>query len=131
VQGTNGIYSGSDNGIYLHGKSPQTDRNLYSYEDFEKSDYYKKYTPKLWNELDEKARNSGHGGGDFMVVHRLIEAARNNVEPDIDVYDSATWSVITALSGRSVREKSKPVDFPDFTKGAWKHRSMDNSIFVQ
>jgi hypothetical protein len=36
------------------------------------------------------------------------------------VYDAATWSVISPLSERSVAGKSRPVDFPDFTRGKWK-----------
>ena len=40
--------------------------------------------------------------------------------PDFDVYDAATWSVVSALSEKSVADRSRPVDFPDFTKGKWK-----------
>ena len=39
---------------------------------------------------------------------------------DIDVYDAATWSSIAVLSEKSVADRSRPVDFPDFTKGKWK-----------
>ncbi len=131
VQGTEGIYSGSHNGIYIHGISPQEDRFHYQYENFDDAEFVKKYTPALWNELGEKAKGSGHGGGDFMVIYRFIEAVRNRINPDIDVYDSASWSVISELSGRSVREGSRPVDIPDFTKGAWKHRNMNDSVFVK
>ena len=40
--------------------------------------------------------------------------------PDFDVYDAATWSVVSALSEKSVAERSRPMDFPDFTKWKWK-----------
>jgi predicted dehydrogenase len=131
VQGTEGIYSGSHNGIFINGISPQQDRFKYDYENFDEAEFVKNYTPKLWKEMGGKAAGSGHGGGDFMVLHRFIEAIRNRVNPDIDVYDSASWSVITELSSKSVREGSRPVDIPDFTKGAWKHRNMNDSIFVK
>ena len=42
------------------------------------------------------------------------------VPPDFDVYDAATWSVVTPLSEKSVADRSRPVDFPDFTRGKWK-----------
>ena len=39
-----------------------------------------------------------------------------------DVYDAAAWSAVTGLSELSVAKRSRPVDFPDFTKGKWKTR---------
>ena len=39
----------------------------------------------------------------------------------MDVYDAATWSVISPLTERSVAAKSRPVDFPDFTRGKYKN----------
>jgi len=34
--------------------------------------------------------------------------------------DAATWSAIFPLSEKSVAARSRPVDFPDFTRGKWK-----------
>jgi len=51
---------------------------------------------------------------------RLIDCLRNGLPLDQDVYDAAAWSSIFALSGQSVGNKSKTVDVPDFTRGAWK-----------
>jgi predicted dehydrogenase len=59
-------------------------------------------------------------GGDFLEDYRLVEALRSGVAPDFDVYDVATWSSIAVLSEKSVADRSRPVDFPDFTKGKWK-----------
>ena len=70
----------------------------------------------------EKAKNFGHGGADYIELYRLIDSLRKGRLPDMDVYDAATWSVICDLSQRSVAKKSSPVDFPDFTRGAWKKR---------
>ena len=39
---------------------------------------------------------------------------------DIDVYDSATWSVLAGLTEESVNRRGAPVDVPDFTRGGWK-----------
>jgi hypothetical protein len=38
----------------------------------------------------------------------------------MDVYDAAAWSCITELSEKSVVDRSRPMDFPDFTRGRWK-----------
>lgn len=127
VQGADGIYSGSHDGIYIQGLSSKDEE----WDDFDTAGYVKPYVPKIWKKQGEDAQGFGHHGGDYFVLNRVVEAVRNGVQPDIDVYDAVTWSVITELTERSVRNGSKPVDFPDFTKGAWKTRSPKNSIFVQ
>ena len=59
---------------------------------------------------------------DYLVLYRLVQALRSGTEPDMDVYDAASWSVVSALSERSVADRSRPIDFPDFTRGKWKTR---------
>jgi hypothetical protein len=54
-------------------------------------------------------------------LHQFVKAVRNKTQTPIDVYDTATWSVITPLTEKSVASKSTPVDFPDFTRGKWKN----------
>ena len=39
---------------------------------------------------------------------------------DMNVYDAASWSVVSELTERSVANKSRRADFPDFTRGKWK-----------
>jgi hypothetical protein len=57
---------------------------------------------------------------DWLEVHRLIRALQTGTPPDMDVYDAAAWSCITELSEKSVADRSRPMDFPDFTHGRWK-----------
>ena len=73
----------------------------------------------LFTELEEMSRGAGHGGMDFIEDYRLIEALRQGIEPDINVYDSVAWSAIIPLSGISSDHGSKPVKFDDFTRGGW------------
>jgi len=113
VQGTEGIYSATLNKIYLEGKSPQKDQ----WEDI--AEYDKKYEHPIWKDLGETAKSYGHGGGDYIELHQFIKAVRNRTQTPQDVYDAATWSVISALTEQSVANKSMPVDFPDFTHGKW------------
>lgn len=81
---------------------------------------YKKYTPPIVNHIGEIAKEvGGHGGMDFIMDWRLIDCLRNGLPLDEDVYDAAAWSSIIALSDRSVGKKSRTVDIPDFTRGAW------------
>jgi hypothetical protein len=38
----------------------------------------------------------------------------------MDVYDAAVLSAVCELSERSVANRSRPIDVPDFTRGRWK-----------
>ena len=126
VQGTEGIYS-SAHGIYIHDKSPKNEE----WEQFENTSYVKDYNPKLWKEQGKKAAGAGHDGADYMELYRLVEAVKLGLQPDIDVYDATTWSVVNELTERSINGGSIPVKFPDFTKGAWESRNSRNLIFNQ
>ncbi len=87
-----------------------------------------KVSPDLiWNKIGELAQGAGHGGMDFLEDYRLIHALLEGKQPDMDVYDAASWSAVSELSERSVAHKSKPVDFPDFTRGAWE---KNQRIFI-
>jgi hypothetical protein len=80
-----------------------------------------KYTPPIVKHVGEIAKKiGGHGGMDFIMDWRLIDCLRNGLPLDQDVYDAAAWSVVAPLSEKSVAKKSRSVDVPDFTRGAWK-----------
>ncbi len=90
-----------------------------------KEDEFKKlltqYEHPLAKKIGEKAREvGGHGGMDFIMDYRLIHCLRNGLPLDQDVYDAVSWSCIVELSEISVKNKSKAIDIPDFTRGAWK-----------
>ena len=86
----------------------------------ELDDLYKKYSPPIINHIGAIAKDvGGHGGMDFIMDWRLIDCLRNGLALDQDVYDAALWSSIAPLSETSVAKRSKTVDVPDFTRGAW------------
>ncbi len=90
-----------------------------SEEDMESTQ--QKYMPEIVIRIGEKAKEvGGHGGMDFLMTWRLIDCLRNGLPMDIDVYDAATWSVIIPLSQWSEANNSRPIEIPDFTRGAWK-----------
>ncbi|MDU1891236.1 MAG: Gfo/Idh/MocA family oxidoreductase [Dysgonomonas sp.] len=116
IQGTKGIYSGTLNQIYLEDFSPKS----HHWEEIEK--YQEKYDHPLWKKYGDIASKSGHGGGDYLCFRDFVQAIRNGSDTPIDVYDTVTWSIITKLTEESVSNKSRPVDFPDFTRGKWQIR---------
>jgi hypothetical protein len=80
-----------------------------------------KYTLPIVKHIGAIAKNvGGHGGMDFIMDWRLIDNLRNGLPIDQDVYDAALWSSIAPLSEKSVGNRSRSMDVPDFTKGAWK-----------
>ncbi|MFC4871043.1 Gfo/Idh/MocA family protein [Negadavirga shengliensis] len=115
IQGTKGIYSGTLNKIHLEDRS-----RPHQWE--ETSAYVQEYDHPNWKKEGELAKSHGHGGSDYFCMLDFVQAVRNRTEVPIDVYDAATWSVITALTESSVNHKSQAVDFPDFTRGKWKSR---------
>ncbi|HMR19095.1 MAG TPA: Gfo/Idh/MocA family oxidoreductase [Sphingobacterium sp.] len=83
------------------------------------------YTPKIVRHIGELARQvGGHGGMDFIMDWRLIDCLRNGLPVDMDVYDAASWSVISPLSEWSVANGSKPIEIPDFTMGRWSQNAV-------
>ncbi|HWB97105.1 MAG TPA: Gfo/Idh/MocA family oxidoreductase [Bryobacteraceae bacterium] len=119
VQGTEGIYSGTLDKVFVEGRSPMAGarRNTPVWEEL--NEYYAKYEHPIWKTLGQTAKQYPHGPADYIELEQFVQAVRNRSQTPIDVYDSATWSVITPLSERSVAGKSAAIDFPDFTRGKW------------
>jgi len=113
LQGTKGILQKWPDRIYVEGRSPEDD-----WEDIEK--YAAEFEHPLWKKLAQKGEGRGHGGMDFIEDYRLIECLRTGQPTDMNLYDAVAWSVVSALTEKSVAEGSKPVAFPDFTRGRWK-----------
>lgn len=78
------------------------------------------YRPEFAKEIEEKAKTvGGHGGMDYIMDYRLVYCLHNGLPLDQDVYDAAEWSAVQELSRISLENGSKPVKFPDFTRGDW------------
>lgn len=115
IQGTKGIFRGFPDQIYIEGRSKN--------DEWESLNAFRaEFEHPLWKKMRERSQGAGHGGMDFIEDYRLIETLRRGEPPDMDVYDAAAWSVACELTERSVANRSRPVDFPDFTRGAWKTR---------
>ncbi|MBZ5856751.1 Gfo/Idh/MocA family protein [Flavihumibacter profundi] len=80
-----------------------------------------KYTLPIVKHIGNIAKSvGGHGGMDFIMDWRLIDCLRNGLPLDQNVYDAALWSSIAPLSEASVKNRSRSMDVPDFTRGNWK-----------
>lgn len=114
IQGTKGILQKWPDRIYVEGRSP-----AHRWEDIEA--YAREFEHPLWKKLSQKGEGRGHGGMDFIEDYRLVQCLRNGTPMDMNVYDAAAWSAVSALSEKSVARNSEPVKFPDFTRGDWKN----------
>jgi len=113
VQGTQGLFEKWPDRVYIEGRG--------RFDEWDTLDsYYIEHDHPVWKQLEERSKGAGHGGMDFIEDYRLIEALRQGRPLDMDVYDAASWSVVTPLSEKSVASRGNPMDFPDFTRGGWK-----------
>lgn len=115
IQGTEGLWMNDGDHIFVEGSTTP-----HGWDD--SKGWLEKYDHKLWADLRDKAREAGHGGMDYVMMHDLIDAIRNKKPAPMDCYDAAAWSAISALSEMSIARGGAVVDFPDFTRGQWIHR---------
>lgn len=109
LAGTKGLFEDYPPRIYL-----EPDMSGDEWGDFEN---YAEYDHWLWKDIG--GGGGGHGGIDYLLLWRLVQTMRLGLVPDIDVYDSATWSVPVPLSRNSIKRGGRPVSVPDFTRGHW------------
>jgi len=112
VQGTKGIFQGYPDRVYIEGQSE-------AHQWDEASAWLEEWEHPLWREIEERTREAGHGGMDYMETYRLIKCLREGLPTDMNVYDAASLSAVTPLSEWSVANGSQPIEFPDFTRGRW------------
>jgi predicted dehydrogenase len=116
LQGTKGLAQKYPVGrIYVEGRSPN-DR----WEELQK--YAGEYDHPLWKGLEQRSAGAGHGGMDYIEDYRLVQCLRQGAPLDFDVYDGAAWTAVIMMSEQSIAQRSRSVDFPDFTRGAWQTR---------
>lgn len=113
TQGTHGIIQGWPDRVHIEGRSPADE-----WEALDK--YYEEFEHPLWRSEKVKRISKGHGGMDWLEDYRFITCLRAGGPTDYNVYDAAAWSVLSELTERSVADRSRPQDIPDFTRGKWK-----------
>jgi len=123
IVGTKGIMRGIDgSGFKICFEKELCDGGAKGYFDQKAAEEIReKYRHPLWKAAGEIAKKvGGHGGMDFLMDIRWAYCLQNGLPLDTDVYDLATWSSLIDLTERSVKSGSRPMEFPDFTRGAWK-----------
>lgn len=131
VRGTKGLALEESNLIFLEDDVPLHefyDPELTIQKYLNNANNYSEYLPDYWKNITEEAKALGHGGMDYYMLKEFAKAIINNEEMPIDVYDAASWMVITALSEISIAAGGAPVDIPDFTNGKWVTRKPKDVV---
>lgn len=120
IAGTKGRYEGNMCSVQLEGEF-----SIFSWDyknEYGTEDKYLEYLPPIWSDMDEEKKEAGHGGMDFLEMYEWGRALQKGGEMPIDVYDAVSWMCITYLTEISIKEGSKMVEIPDFTRGKYKTR---------
>ena len=122
IRGTKGMYNEENQSIFIDGVH---DKHHFTWKEHwgNAKDYTEDYEHPIWQEYLDEGIKGGHGGMDWLVFDAWLEAVANGTEAPIDVYDLASWMVISTLAEESIAMGGHPVAIPDFTKGAWMTRS--------
>lgn len=133
VRGTKGMYEEVTDSVFLD--SPVLpDRKEDSAHDFDwlkhcvgnARDYEEEYDHPVWKKYIEEGVRGGHDGMDWLEFETFFRCLREDAPMPVDVYDTASWMAVTALSEMSIAKGGAVVDFPDFTKGKW-HMVVDEN----
>ena len=120
VRGTRGMYEEATDSVFLdNGEDSKYDWNWRANKVGNAASYTDEYDHPIWKKYIEEGVQGGHDGMDYLEFKFFFDALRNGKPMPVDVYDAASWMVITALSEVSIANGSAPIEIPDFTEGKW------------
>ncbi len=120
VRGTNGMYEEITDSVFID--CPEDAEHDYDWRKEcvgNAERYAEKYEHPVWKEYLKSGVQGAHDGMDWLEFSVFFDCLKNKKPMPVDVYDAASWMVITALSEYSVAKGGCPVDIPDFTEGRW------------
>ncbi len=113
VRGTKGMYEEATDWVFIDGDD-HFKKNWGNREEYEKEHLH-----PIWKQYLDDGVQGTHDGMDWLEFDRFFDCCLEGRPFEIDVYDAASWMVISALSEKSISLGSMPVEIPDFTKGEW------------
>ena len=114
----------------LRGMGEQVMLRYNSWDVPEGAEKTQSYTPS-WNDPDEeKIRQSGHGGGDYLTVRMFVDCVRAGKQPShpFDLYSATVMSSVAILGHRSVMDGGNTYDVPDFRVEADRERYANDYL---
>jgi predicted dehydrogenase len=110
LQGTEGAFD--DGKIWFRDLSEKV-----QWHDFEKITKIDaaaaKYVPAEWKNPPEKAREAGHGGGDYFEILDFINAVKGEIPCPIGVHEAMDMTLPGLISQQSIKEDGRWIEVPD------------------
>ena len=112
LQGADGCYEsarahGERHRIWLRTKSREPNQWL----DLES--LYESYLPLSWVEMEELAKQAGHGGGDFFEILDFVDALQGKRALTIGIHEAMDMTLPGLISQKSIAEEGRWLDVPD------------------
>lgn len=129
LRGTKGMLCQESDMVLLDGKYTEYGTPYKTIKEYGGNiDSFSEYMPKIWSEVTPEILKAGHGGMDYFVFRAFVDAFKKGEEMPIDVYDAASWMVISCLSEQSIKNNGQSVEIPDFTNGKYKERPIKDVV---
>jgi len=129
VRGTKGLYEQAANLVYFDGDEESFNTLKFYTENINNAEKLEdKYLCDEWKKITTEEIEAGHGGCDAVMLKDVVYRIQNGLDFPIDVYDAASWMVITALSEISIANGGAPQEIPDFTHGDWIMRKPEDVV---
>lgn len=128
IRGTKGMYEQFTNSVFLDGDHEYWTGAEFIEKNLNNADKYSDLLPDCWRNITQEQLDAGHGGMDYVELRDFIDRLKLGREMALDVYDAASWMVVSCLSEESIKQGGKPMEIPDFTKGAYKTRKETEII---
>lgn len=119
VHGTRGMYQEDTRSVFLDNLYNEQDEVQWQKQWNNAEKYFETYAHPIWKRYLQEGVQEGHDGMDWLVFRAFFESVRERTATPIDVYDTASWMCISALSEQSIACGGAPVGIPDFTSGRW------------
>jgi predicted dehydrogenase len=112
LQGTDGCYEsarapGERNRIWLRARAQDAN----TWQDLEELE--EEYMPHEWHSLAEKAKQAGHGGGDFFEMLDFVDAILGKKPVTIGIHEAMDLTLPGLVSQRSIAAGGCWFDVPD------------------
>jgi hypothetical protein len=128
IRGTKGMYEQFTNSVFLDGDHEYWTGAEFIEKNLNNADKYNDLLPDCWRNITKEQLDSGHGGMDYVELRDFVDRLKLGREMALDVYDAASWMVVSCLSEESIKKGGAPMEIPDFTKGAYKTRKETEII---
>lgn len=126
VRGTKGMYEEVTDSVFLDREEDRKLEGSWRRTNVGNAEKYaEEYEHPLWKEFRKENIEGTHGGMDWLEFKDFFRCIREGRSMPINVYDAASWMVITALTEESIAKGGAPVYIPDFTKGKWQSGMLD------